>query len=165
MSGSRLCTARPHTRKSFQPDGSRIHIQIFVSTGRACRPGSKFWVKATQWGVYAAWINKMQSSPCHPSSTGLIEHFNATLLDMIRMYVNGNQRTGMRTWPCWLLHIGAGPIQALNFHQTTLMHSREVKQAGQTTLQRYQSDIDVHNRCFDCWHLVHDCCLEFIQLS
>ena len=37
-------------------------------------------------------INKTRSSPYHPSSNGMIERFNATLLNMIAIHVDKHQR-------------------------------------------------------------------------
>ena len=37
-------------------------------------------------------LHKKRSSPYHPSSNGMVERFNSTLLNMISIFVQGNQR-------------------------------------------------------------------------
>ena len=43
-------------------------------------------------------IHKTRTTPFHPSSNGMVERFNRTLLDMIAMYIDENQKD----WDCHL---------------------------------------------------------------
>ena len=63
-----------------------LHLILHADQGRNCK--SKLFSDVCK----LLGILETRSSPCHPSSNGMVEHFSATLLDMIRMYVNDNQR-------------------------------------------------------------------------
>lgn len=50
--------------------------------------GSKLFVQV----CHLLQVTKMRTTPYHPSSNGLMEHFNKTLLQIVMCYVDGNHK-------------------------------------------------------------------------
>ena len=71
-------------------------------------------------------IHKTRSPPYHPSSNGMIERFNATLLDMISMYVNDNQRDWDENLALLTAAYRCCAHPSTGFSPNKLMLSREV---------------------------------------
>ena len=64
----------PHWKYTLIKQGRNFEIEVFKETCRLLN------------------VVKTRTSPYHPSSNGIIERFNATLVTMIRSYVDENQR-------------------------------------------------------------------------
>lgn len=50
-------------------------------------------------------IRKIKTSPKNPKANGQIEHFNRSLLAMIKSYLRGEQKTGMYIYNVYLVVI------------------------------------------------------------
>ena len=71
-------------------------------------------------------IHKTRTTPYRPSSNGMCERFNQTLLSMIKIYVDRNQRNWDKYLPLLTAAYRACDHSSTNFSPNLLMFGREV---------------------------------------
>lgn len=73
-------------------------------------------------------ITKTRTTPYHPSSNGQVERLNRTILQMIRCYVDSNQKNWDEDLPMLLAAYRSTPHQGTQLIPNKLMLGREVLQ-------------------------------------
>ncbi|XP_049326794.1 uncharacterized protein LOC125786977 [Astyanax mexicanus] len=80
-------------------------------------------------------VTKTRTTPYHPSSNGQVERFNRTLLQMIRCFVDKNQRDWDKYLPLLTAAYRSSPHACTGFTPNRMMLGREVHQPQDLLLQ------------------------------
>ena len=81
-------------------------------------------------------ITKTRTTPYHPSSNGLVERFNRTLLQMVRCYLDSDQHNWDDHLPLLVAAYRSTPHQSRGFTPNKLMLGREVLQPQDLSFPR-----------------------------
>ena len=71
-------------------------------------------------------IKKTRTTPYHPQSDGMVEHFNRTLVRMLISYINNHQSDWGEHLPFLIMAYRSGEHETTGFSPTYLMLGREV---------------------------------------
>lgn len=79
-------------------------------------------------------VAKTRTTPYHPASNGQVERFNKTLLQMVRCYVDGNQKNWDEHLPLLTAAYRSSPHACTGFTPNRMMLGREVHQPQSVSL-------------------------------
>ena len=89
--------------------------------------GTNFCSQLLQHALQLLQVAKNRMTPNHPSSNGVVEIFNWTLLQMIRCYIGQNQRDWDRHIPLLTAAYRSTPHSRTGFTPNRLMLGRKVR--------------------------------------
>jgi len=72
-------------------------------------------------------MEKTRTTPLHPQSDGQVEHFNQTLIEMLRAKIKEDQRTGILQLPACMMAYRGTVHESMGVSPNLLMLGRELE--------------------------------------
>lgn len=72
-------------------------------------------------------INRIRTTPYHPQTDGLVEHFNGTLKAMLKKFTSRNQQDWDEYLPYLLFAYREAPQESTGFSPFELLYGRQVR--------------------------------------
>ena len=126
--------AKDRTDRILRPLGEGEEHMYLLKSSDNYRRQMKTWLGSRR-GVSSLWkifyhllhINALRTSPYHPQTDGMVEHFNGTLKEMLRKSAQEDGKDWNKLIPYLLFAYHEAPQESTGFSPFELLYGRDIR--------------------------------------